>query len=68
MSAKRDTIVSLLGLDLRVYWVILIGILDCIIDSLLDGILDTVIHSGLGCMTAGSARCTLIAPSVMTLG
>ena len=68
MGAERDTTVSLLGLDLRVYFVVLVGVLDCIIDSLLDGILDTVIHSVLGGTAAGSARCTLIAPSVMTLG
>ena len=68
MGAERDTTVSLLGLDLRVYFIILVGVLDCIIDSLLDGILDTVIHSVLGGTAAGSARCTLIAPSVMVLG
>ena len=68
MGAERDTTVSLLGLNLRVYFVVLVSVLDCIIDGLLDGILDTVIHSGLGRTTAGSARCTLIAPSVMALG
>ena len=68
MGAERDTTVSLLGLNLRVHFIVLVSILNCIFDGLLDGILDTVIHSGLGHMTAGSARCTLIAPSVMALG
>ena len=67
MGAERDITVSLLGLDLRVYFVVLVGILDCIIDGLLDGILDTVIYSVLGGTAAGSARCTVIAPSVMAL-
>ena len=68
MGAERDTTISLLGLDLRVYFVVLVGVLDCIIDSLLDGILDTVIHSVLGGTAAGSARRKLIGPSVMALG
>ena len=67
MGAERDTTVSLLGLDLRVYFIVLVGVLDCIIDSLLDGILDTVIHSVLGGTAVGSARCTVIAPSVVAL-